>query len=177
MGHSERELLGIVFGIEHFKCFTFGRKTYIITDHKPLLPLFQICLTNTTPHLSRLLLCVSEYDMTLQYQPGSRMKLSDVLSRQSNHFADAGNMTEIKGLNISIHEVDTDISEQKLINICKETQKDNIMQILIRHILEGWPKGQEKCPDSIKEFYSFCYELSVNDELVLKGTNRIIVPK
>ena len=45
------------------------------------------------------------------------------------------------------------------------------------HILEGWPESQEKHPDSIKEFYSFHYELSVIDGLVLKGTNRIIVPK
>ena len=32
-------------------------------------------------------------------------------------------------------------------------------------------------PDSIKDFYSFCYELSVINGLVLKGTNRIIAPK
>ena len=65
------------------------------------------------------------------------MKLSDALSRQSNHSTDAGNKTEIKGLNVSIHEVDTDISEKKLNNVCEETQKDGTMQILIRHILEG----------------------------------------
>ena len=105
------------------------------------------------------------------------MKLSDVISRQSNHSTDAGNKTEIKGLNISIHEVDTDVSQQKFNNIHEETQKDNTMKILIRHILEGWPESQEKCPDSIKEFYSFNYELSANDGLVLKGTNRIIVPE
>ena len=51
------------------------------------------------------------------------------------------------------------------------------MQILIKHILEGWPKSQEKCPDSIKEFYSFHYELSVINGLVLKGTKRITVPE
>ena len=105
------------------------------------------------------------------------MKSSDALSRQSNHSTDAGNKTEIKGLNVSIHEVDTDISEWKIINIHKEIQKDDTMQILIRHILEGWPKNQEKCPDSVKEFYSFHYELSVIDGLVLKGTKRIIVPE
>ena len=58
-------------------------------------------------------------------------------------------------VNISIYKVDTDISEQKLNNICKETQKDDTMVILIRHILEGWPESQERCPNSIKEFYSF----------------------
>ena len=51
------------------------------------------------------------------------------------------------------------------------------MQILIRHILEGWPESQEKCPDNIKDFYSSLYELSEIYGLVLKGTNRIIVPK
>ena len=79
-----------------------AEKTHIITDHKPFLPLFQKSLTNTTPHLSRLLLHVSEYDVQLHYQPSSRMKLSDALSRQSNHSTDAGNKTEINGINISI---------------------------------------------------------------------------
>ena len=55
------------------------------------------------------------------------MKLSDTLSRQFNHSTDASNKTEIKGLNVSIHEVDTDISERKLINVHEETQKDNTM--------------------------------------------------
>ena len=149
----ERELLGIVFGIEHFKHFTFGRKTHIITDHKPLLSLFQKSLTNTTPHLSRLLLWVSEYDVQLHYQPRSRKKLPDALSRQSNHCTDTGNKTEIQGLNISIYEVDTDISEWKFINIHEETQKDDTMQILIRHILECWSESQENCPDSTNDFY------------------------
>ena len=87
------------------------------------------------------------------------MKLSDTLSRQSNHSTDAGNETEIKGLNISISFIDTDISEQKLINICEETQKEDTIQILIRHILEGWPESQEKCPDSIKESESWKNDL------------------
>ena len=113
----EREFLGAIFGIEHFKHFTLGRKTRIITDHKSFLALFQKSLANTTPCLSRLLLYVSEFNVQLHYQPRSRMKLSNVLSRQSNHSTVAGNRTEIKGLNVSIHEVDTDISEWKLNNI------------------------------------------------------------
>ena len=39
------------------------------------------------------------------------MKLSDVFSKQSNHSTDAGNKIEIKAFNISIHEIDTNISE------------------------------------------------------------------
>ena len=35
----ERELLGVVFGVEHFKHSTYGHHIHIITDHKPLLAL------------------------------------------------------------------------------------------------------------------------------------------
>ena len=52
------ELLGVVFGVEHFKHFTYGHYNHIITYHKPLLPLFEKSLTHITPHLSRLLLCI-----------------------------------------------------------------------------------------------------------------------
>ena len=40
------------------------------------------------------------------------------------------------------------------------------MQILIRHILEGCPESQEECSDSVNDFYSFHYELSVINGLV-----------
>ena len=92
-----------------FWCWTFqtlyiwSSCTHIITDHKPLLPLFEKSFTNTTHHLSRLLLCISEYDLKLHYQPGSKMTLSDALSRQSSHNTKDGNNTEVKGLDISIH--------------------------------------------------------------------------
>ena len=55
--------------------------------------------------------------------------------------------------------------------------KDDTIWFLIKHILEGWPESQDECPDSIKAFYSFCYELSVVEGLLLKGTSRIIIPK
>ena len=89
----KRELLGVVFGVEHLIHFTYGHCTHIITDHKPLLPLLEKSLTNPIPHLSRCLLCISEYDLKLHYQPGSNMKLSDGLSRQSLHNTKDGNNT------------------------------------------------------------------------------------
>ena len=79
-----------------------------------MLPLFEKCLPNTTPHLSQLLLCMSEYDMKLHCQPGSKMKLSDALSRQSSHNTKDGNSTEVKGLDISIHELEADVTDHKL---------------------------------------------------------------
>ena len=36
----ERELLGVVWAINHFHHYTFANKIYLISDHKPLHPLF-----------------------------------------------------------------------------------------------------------------------------------------
>ena len=133
----ERELLGVVFGVGHFKHFTYGHHTHIITDYKSLLPLFQESVTNTTPHLSRLLLCISEYDLKLHYQPGSKMKLSDALSRQSSHYTKCGKTTEIKGLDISIHALEADVTDHKLERICTVTQSDAEIWMLIKDIIKG----------------------------------------
>ena len=51
----EREMLGVVFSILHFKHFTFGHKVHIITDHKPLITLFRKNLHTTSPRLSCML--------------------------------------------------------------------------------------------------------------------------
>ena len=99
------------------------------------------------------MLRVSKFDVQLHYQPGSRMKLTDTLSRQSIHKTDAGYHSRVRSLNISVHEIDVDVSECILNNVHEETQKDDTMWNFIKHILEGWPESQDKCPDSIKEFY------------------------
>ena len=119
------KLSGVVFGVEHFKHFTYGHHTYIITDHKSQLPLFDKSLTNTTTHLSKLLLHISDYDLKLYYQPCYKMKLSNALSRQSSYSAKDGNNTEVKGLDVSIPELEADIIDCKLEKIHSTTQIQN----------------------------------------------------
>ena len=57
----ERELLGVLFSVLHFKHFTYGHKVHIITDHKPLVSLSRKSLTSASPRLSRMLLCILDY--------------------------------------------------------------------------------------------------------------------
>ena len=54
-----------------------------------------------------------------------------------SHNADDGNHCEVKGLNISVHAINVNVSGCKLNNICEENQKDDTMWFLIKHILEG----------------------------------------
>ena len=84
-----------------------------------------------------LLLCISEYDLKVHYQPGSKMKLSASLSRQSSHNTKDGNNTDVKGLNISIHELEVDVTDHKLEKIHITTQNNAKLQMLFKHIIEG----------------------------------------
>nr|CAH7737503.1 unnamed protein product [Callosobruchus chinensis] len=75
----EKELLAIVYGVQYFRPYLFGRKFKIITDHKPLQWLFSI----KDPHskLMRWRLKLEQYDYEIVYKKGSLNKNADFLSR------------------------------------------------------------------------------------------------
>ena len=171
----ERELLGFVFSLETFKHFTSGRKTNIITDHKPLTSLFSKCLANTSPRLARMMLCICDYDANVLYQKGSKMFLSDVLSHLSSHNTRKGKQSEIKGLNISVHNVETDVHETTLDKICNHSKADSTLSSVMRYVLEGWPGNANECAEPAQAYFTYRDELTNVGGLLVKG-NRIVIP-
>ena len=82
----ERELLGVVWAVEHFNHYTFADKVHIISDHKPLQPLFNgKMLITCSPRTARLLLKIIDKDIKFYYQNGPSMHISDALSSVSDH--------------------------------------------------------------------------------------------
>ena len=57
----ERELLGVLFAITHFKHFTYGHTMCVITDHKPLVSLFKKSLVDASPCLTCMLMQLLNY--------------------------------------------------------------------------------------------------------------------
>ena len=105
------------------------------------------------------------------------MKISDALSRQSSHNTKDGNNTEVKGLDISIHALEADVTDHKLEKIHIATQCDAELQMLIKHIIEGLPDTHDQYQEPIHDYFTFRHELSVVDVLVLKGSNHIVISK
>ena len=171
----ERELLGVVFPLETFKHFTSGRQTNKITDHKPLTSLFSKCLANTSPRLARMMLHISDYDANVLYQKGSKMFLSDALSHLSSHNTRQGKQSEIKGLNISVHDVETDVCETTLDKIHIHSKTDSTLSLVMRYILDGWPGNANECAESAQPYFTYREELTIVDGLLVKG-NRIVIP-
>lgn len=74
----EHELLAIVWAVQHFRPYLFGRKFTIVTDHRPLTWLFNC--KNQNSRLLRWRLKLEEYDYIIKYKPGNKNQV-DALSR------------------------------------------------------------------------------------------------
>ena len=169
----KRELLGVVGALEKFHYFVFGRPVVILTDHKPLISISKKALVNTPPRLQRLLLRLNNYNVSLQWIPGKEMIFADHLSR--NIGAKQSEDPTCKGLDLKIHDIYINTSNERCMSLAKETDKDEILIALKNVIIKGWPNTRSECPQNLRKFWTFRDELSILDRLVLKGI-RIVIP-
>lgn len=75
----EKELLAIIYAVEQFRPYLYGRKFTIITDHKPLTWLMN--LKDPSSRLMRWRIRLEEYDYKIIYKPGKSNLNADALSR------------------------------------------------------------------------------------------------
>ena len=172
----ERELLGVVWAIKHFQHYTFANKIHIISDHKPLHPLFSgKSLVSCSERTARLLLKIVDKDVTFYYQNGPSMHVSDALSRLPSHNTKSGNEQEIKGLNVLVSDVSPILNNVTLDMFRKETAEDDALSMLKLYVMHGWPSSEQNCAEVAQPYFTFREEISFIDGLLFKG-QRLIVP-
>ena len=86
---TEKKLLAIVFAVQHFRPYLYGRKFLLVTDHRPLVWLHN--LKDPNSRLGRWKIKLSEYDYTIVYKPGKINSNADALSRNPCDNQDKGN--------------------------------------------------------------------------------------
>ena len=74
----ERELVGVVFGLERLHHYTFGKPITVETDHQPLTSIWKKTIATSKP---RLLLRLAQYDVHIEYLRGKENVIADALSR------------------------------------------------------------------------------------------------
>jgi len=167
----ERELLAVVYGCERFNTYLFGRPFTVNSDHKPLESIHLKHLTSAPPRLQRMLLRLQPYDVVIKYRPGKQMELADALSRLSPE-----EKYSIPDINVQIHVVCCQFSEDILSRIRENTNKDPELAALKEQVYIGWPENYKKVPDILKPYWSYRDEIAVEDGILMKGY-RIIIPK
>ena len=158
----ERELLAIVFGMQRFHTYLYGRKFKVITDHKPLVMIRQKPLTRAPPRLQRMMLKLQGYQLDIEYRPGREMTLADTLSRLPN--ARNGETIDLD-VRVDLVKFSTD----RLNNIRDATKRDSTLNQLSEIITTGWPESIKEIPNPVRAYWSYRDELSIDNGIVLKG--------
>ena len=120
--NTEHKMLAVVFGCIKFQHYLYGRKIICESDHKPLEDIHLKHLSNASPRLQRLLLQIQPYDFSIKYIPGPKIPMADELSRVSPH-----EKVEIKGLDVTIHELTPTISRVQVETIQEAMQQDTTL--------------------------------------------------
>ncbi|VDI25347.1 Hypothetical predicted protein [Mytilus galloprovincialis] len=180
----EKELLAVVFGMEKFHQYTYGRKVYVESDHKPLESLYKKPLYHAPKRLQRMFLRLQRYDIELKYKQGKYLYIADTLSRAYLRSTD-GNESKTQDeillvrsdIEVEVEQINmTDylaISEERQKLIAQSTQQDKTLQQLIKTIENGWNNSEH--PSELDPFYNVRDELSVQNGIIFKG-DRCIIP-
>ena len=86
---NELELLGVVWAIEYFKYYLFGKTFTVLTDHRALLSVLKTQRSNKSYNcrLTRWIDRLLPFEFIIEHIPGTRMGLVDYISRQPNQKA------------------------------------------------------------------------------------------
>lgn len=171
----EKELLAVIYGLEHFNYYTYGRKVIVQTDHKPLLGLSSKHYDMISPRLQRLLLRLNRYDIQLVYIPGKHLLIADALSRAyslTDKFEDIEEEKQENGVTVNLLAQATTTKWEVLAEL---TRVDPELQEVSYYMKNGWP--EKKNTKAAAQPYWHCKEeLYFSKEGVICRGQRLVVP-
>lgn len=170
----EKELLSVVFGLQKFHQYTYGRKVYVTSDHKPLESILKKPLHCAPKRLQRMMLQLQKYNIQLVYKPGKEMYLADTLSRA--YIEDKQTEPESEEIEAINMIKDLAISEERHKEIQQHTETDTQQQKLKHVIQSGWPEIKYDVAHEINIFFDIRDELMIQNGLIFK-CERVIIPK
>ena len=91
------EILAVVWSIDYFRPYLYGRRFRLQTDQRPLIWLLK--QKSPSAHLMRLALKLQEYQFDVIHKPGRTNAVADALSRYPVDFDEEGTpMVELPGM-------------------------------------------------------------------------------
>ena len=167
----EKELLAIVYSLEKFHQYTFGRHTHVHSDHKPLQSILAKPLSRAPRRLQGMMMRLQKYDVTVTYKKGKDMHLADTLSRAplQSTASPQEDVAHVHAINY------LPISEDRLKALKKATAEDKVMQELAALTISGWPEDKKDVSHGAGLYFHFRDEIVCSDGFLLRG-ERVIVP-
>ena len=163
----EKEMLAIVFGLNKFHHYIYGRHINIITDHKPLTFIVKKPLSKASKRLQSMMLKCQDYNFNLDYKPGTKIPIADALSRSPLQ----ENITMLYVNNLD----STSLNRASLLKFKDATEKDDVLKHLKQVISCGWPDNKDDLQPELRPYFNYRDEMSLEDGIITRG-ERIVVP-
>jgi hypothetical protein len=170
----DKEATAIMFGITKFRNYIMGRHFHIVTDHKPLLGIFdpkKPMPSMLSPRLIRIAIALTSHDYNISYMPGSQIGSADSLSRWPQPVPE---QPEEQLREILLMAESPEDFPYNVEFIAKETKRDNILTKIIHYIQCGWPSKENNT--EYRPYWLHRSELSIENDCILLG-NRVVVPQ
>ncbi len=75
----EKEMMATVFSVEKFNDYTFGRRTIVHTNHKPLESIVKKPIHRDPKRLQGMMIRLLKYDLEIRFERENKMFLADTL--------------------------------------------------------------------------------------------------
>ena len=167
----DKEALAIVFGLQKFNQYLFGRSFVIYTDHKPLSYLFDASRAipqMASARIQRWAITLSAYSYSIEYKPGSCNANADAFSRLPLPHYPKVVPTPADTVYLLDYLNSTPVTA---VVLKKWTHTDPVLSKVRAHLMKGWNYSSPE----LQPYFRIRSELSVEAGCVLRG-NRVVVP-
>ena len=166
----EKELLAVVFACHKFYDYIYGKQIVVETDHKPLVTIIKKPMHAIPARLQHMMLQLQKFDITLVYKKGAELYVADTLSRAPlpERVDDIVDTERFEVMTV------LPISTSRMSELQRATAEDPVLQTVGKYIQQGWPERATSVPQLARKFYTFRDELTIQDDIVMKGLKPVI---
>lgn len=168
----EKEGLALVFGVQKFHPYIYGRHFQLATDHKPLQCIFgpkRGIPTIAAARLQRWAVMLSAYDFSLEYRSAQDNVEPDFLSRLPLPSSEGERFDDVT----TFFHLWMDALPVTCKDIARETQRNPVLSRVMTYTVHGWPS--DNTDSELRPFFQRRHELSVQQKCLLWGM-RVVVP-
>ncbi len=172
----EKEALSLIFGVNKFHLYLYGRHFTLVTDHKPLTTILgpkKGVSPTAAARLQRWAVCLSAYSYDIQFRPTTAHSNADGLSRLP--------LPNVSDVHLSSDPTIFNLQQMSSlpvtsVQLSAATRRDSILSKVYTYTLQGWPTAANVIDSDVKHFFTRREELTTEGGCLLWGI-RVIIPE
>uniref|UniRef100_A0A914CIN6 RNA-directed DNA polymerase n=1 Tax=Acrobeloides nanus TaxID=290746 RepID=A0A914CIN6_9BILA len=171
---TEKEGLAIIFALQKFHKYVYGRPFILVSDHKPLLQIFgskKGIPVYAAKRLTRWCITLLGYDFKMEFKNTAELGIADTLSRLINTQDTSNDEVVIAAIDseVEISAIFTNAFQNVPVTaseVIQHTREDPILKKICSFLQNGWPNKPE---DEILPYYTRKEALSLVNECLFFG--------